>query len=265
MSNRHSRQSFLGSDSEATLQEAKVAVIGLCGGGSHVFQQLAHIGVGNVLLIDPDHADDTNSNRMVTLTYADATSEQQKTVVAERYVRAVNPTANISAVDKRWQEVSALLKDCSVIFGCVDSIVAREELERFARRYSIPYIDVGMDVHGEVGRYFITGQVITSLPGRPCMRCMGFITEEMLEAEKKQYGAAGGRPQVVWPNGVLASIAIGNFMALRTPWNAELEPCLYIEYDGNRSTVQPSNRLPFLVDVQCDHFLGTEGAGDVAW
>lgn len=60
----------------------------------------------------------------------------------------------------------------------------REGLERFARRYSIPYIDIGMDVHGEAGKYFITGQVITSLVGQPRMRCMNFITDEGLTAEQ---------------------------------------------------------------------------------
>lgn len=228
-----------------------------------MFQQLAHIGAGNLILIDPDHAEDTNINRMVTLTHNDAVNKLAKTAVAERYVEAINPNASVTVRDKPWQMEPQLLKDCTAIFGCVDSVVARDELERFARRYSIPYIDVGMDVHGEEGRYFMTGQVVTSLPGRPCMRCMGFITEEMLAAEQKRYGAAGGRPQVVWPNGVLASTAVGNFMALLTPWNTDLQPCLYLEYDGNRSTVQPSNRLLFLDGFSCTHFVGTEGVGDL--
>jgi tRNA A37 threonylcarbamoyladenosine dehydratase len=65
MNQRHNRQSFLGPNSEAVLRTTTVAVIGLCGGGSHVAQQLAHIGVGKLVFIDPDHADTTNINRMV--------------------------------------------------------------------------------------------------------------------------------------------------------------------------------------------------------
>jgi hypothetical protein len=36
----------------------------------------------------------------------------------------------------------------------------------------------------------------------PCLRCCEFITDEQLEREAERYGAAGGDPQVVWPNGV---------------------------------------------------------------
>lgn len=66
------RQSFLGQESAQTIQRARIAVIGLCGGGSHVSQQLAHIGFRNVLLVDHDSADDTNINRMVGLTAVSA-------------------------------------------------------------------------------------------------------------------------------------------------------------------------------------------------
>ena len=44
---RYSRQSFLGSESEEFIARATVAVAGLGGGGSHVVQQLAHIGFQN--------------------------------------------------------------------------------------------------------------------------------------------------------------------------------------------------------------------------
>ena len=184
MGNRHSRQSFLGPMSEERLSMASAAVIGLCGGGSHVSQQLAHIGIGDLLLIDPDRTDDTNTNRMVGLTEQEADDEEYKVDVVERRLRLVNSNINIRGFARPWQEVPNELKRCNVIFGCVDSITAREQLERFARRYAIPYIDIGMDVHGDDGRYFITGQVITSLPSRPCMRCMGFITEAKLATEQ---------------------------------------------------------------------------------
>src|ERR1700730_12183464 len=44
--------------------------------------------------------------------------------------------------------LSGTLRRCDVIFGCVDSYRERDELERFMRRFLIPYIDIGMDVHG---------------------------------------------------------------------------------------------------------------------
>lgn len=263
MDSRHSRQSFLGETSEATIKNTTVAVIGLCGGGSHVSQQLAHIGVGKLVLVDSDFAEDSNRNRMVGLTHAEAQAEARKVHVISARVAAVSPETEIVKHDSPWNLALDDLKKVDYIFGCVDTMGARDELERFARRYRIPYIDIGMDIHGEEGRYFISGQVIASLPGQPCMRCTGFITDAALAAENARYGAAGGRPQVVWPNGVLASTAVGIFMALLTPWNDTTPPPIYVEYDGNRCTTGPSPKLGYLSPGLCRHMDGTEGAGDI--
>ena len=50
------------------------------------------------------------------------------------------------------------------------------------------------------------------------MRCMGLVTDDGLAKEAAPYGSAGGKPQVVWPNGTLASVAVGFFVKLVTPW-----------------------------------------------
>ncbi len=259
------RQSFLGPESEQIIQAARIAVIGLCGGGSHVSQQLAHIGFRNLVLVDHDSADDTNINRMVGLTATDAEAKALKTEVIARTILEVNPQANVEKFPCRWQACERVLRDCTAIFGCVDSFGQREQLERFARRFMIPYIDVGMDVSGTEGRYFITGQSILSLPGHTCMRCMGFLTEEVLAAEAGKYGAAGGKPQVVWPNGILASTAVGQLIGLLTPWNDELEVPLYLDYDGNRSIVTLNKRLAHIDQAACPHFVGRDALGDLEW
>jgi len=265
MHERFDRQSFLGPDSQRGLRATRVAIIGTCGGGSHVAQQLAHIGVGHIYLFDPDQVDETNCNRMLGLTRADIRAKRLKTHVIERLVKAINPDINVVPIPKRWQDESDPLIECDTIFGCVDSYIARDELERFARRFLIPYIDVGMDVHGSPGRHSISGQVILSLPGELCMRCLAFITDQRLAEEAKRYGQAGGRPQVVWPNGTLASIAVGKFMALVTPWHTRLCPPLYTEYDGNRMQAFPSAKLDVLAETVCWHYDASGSLGDVDW
>ncbi len=259
------RQSFLGAGSETVISAAQVAVIGLCGGGSHVTQQLGHIGFRHLHLVDHDHADDTNINRMVGLTAADVRKEEAKTNVIARNLRAVNPEARPRLHACRWQECQSDLKGCAAIFGCVDSYAEREQLERFCRRYNIIYIDVGMDVFGDEGAYFISGQAIMSLPKHACMRCMGFLTEDLLAQEAAEYGNAGAKPQVVWPNGTLASAAVGLLMGVITPWNAQMVPPPYLEYDGNRSTLTPSRRLHYIKEERCPHFQDATALGDVFW
>jgi molybdopterin-synthase adenylyltransferase len=257
------RQSFLGKNSDQILQSTHAAISGLCGGGSHIAQQLSHIGVGEFSLFDFDEADETNRNRMVGLHACDAKRKRKKTEIIKQRILQVNPDAKVNIFSTRWQENADALRAANIVFGAVDSFLERDELERYARRYLIPYIDVGMDVFGTPDAYFISGQVIMSLPDHPCMWCMGFLTEEAIAEEQEQYGQAGSRPQVVWPNGTLASVAVGKFMSLVTPWNKSLQQALYTEYDGNRNLVFPSRKLDVLKDIQCPHFRGTDALGDV--
>lgn len=258
-----SRQSFLGPKSDDVIQRSRIAVVGLCGGGSHVAQQLAHIGFRNLQLIDHDHADDTNINRMVGLTSTDVNNKAAKTDVICRLVKGINPNANVQLFPMRWQQCADMLRECTAIFGCVDSFVERDQLERFARRFMIPYIDIGMDVTGARASHVISGQVILSLPNHACMHCMGFLTEAIIAEEVKRYGNAGGKPQVVWPNGTLASVAVGQLMSLLTPWNDSIKPALYLDYDGNRMTVTPNKRLMHINEQSCQHFQGPDSLGEV--
>ena len=115
-----------------------------------------------------------------------------KVDIAERVIKAVNPAAEVVKRRASWTEVTAELRDVDVIFACVDSIGCRSELEAFARRFLIPLIDIGMDVHESSGEFSISGQVMLSMPGKPCMRCMGLVTDEALAQEAAKYGAAGG-------------------------------------------------------------------------
>jgi len=197
-----SRQSFLGANSDEVLSRCRAGIIGLGGGGSHIAQQLAHLGVGDFVLFDPDYVEETNLNRLVGATKKDAARATPKTTVSRRLIKRINRNAEVLQVPKEWQEEGRLVADCDVVFGCVDTYIAREEIERVCRRFMIPFIDIGMDVKELSDGYLISGQMILSMPDELCMRCLGFLSEELLTQEAGRYGAAGGRPQVVWPNGV---------------------------------------------------------------
>jgi hypothetical protein len=265
MSERYARQSFLGARSEETFKNCRACIIGLGGGGSHIAQQLAHIGIGNFSIFDGDYVEDSNLNRLVGATQQDVASHTPKTVVAARLIQGINPNASIKAIPKKWQEAATLLRDADVIFGCVDSFSERQQIETTSRRYLIPYIDIGMDVHDLGDQFAISGQVILSMPGELCMKCLGFLRDDLLAREAENYGAAGSRPQVIWPNGVLASLAVGIFVQLMTPWHKNQRRVWYLEYDGNSQTVAISNRLKHLAGTVCNHFSSLEDLGDPFW
>lgn len=262
---RFNRQSFLGEEAQNIFSKVKVGVVGLGGGGSHVIQQLAHLGFKRCRAFDGDYIEDSNLNRLVGGTVRDTSGKTPKVVIAERIVKSLNPDADFKAHPGRWQEEPSLLRDCDLVFGCVDSFSERRELESICRRYLIPYIDIGMDVHRvEQKAARMAGQVILSMPGEPCMFCFGFLNETRLAQEAAKYGDAGDQPQVVWANGVLASTAVGLSVALLTGWTQLSKQQSYYSFDGNLAVLQPHPRLRY-VESPCVHYPPYADVGDPVW
>jgi ThiF family len=252
---RYSRQSFLGPDSQGFIEDARIGVAGLGGGGSHIIQQLAHIGFKNYVPCDTDHVEDTNLNRLVGGTVRDHREKRLKIDVATRIIRKLQPDAIVDSKPGTWEDKIAALRTCDIIVGCLDGYLARRDLEAFCRGRLIPLVDIGMDVHRRAeGGHEIYGQVILSMPGCSCFRCMGFITDEKLAEEGRAYGEAGARPQVVWPNGALASAAVGIIMDLLTNWAGRATAPIYLEYRGSAHSITRSGVSDALVSMGCPHF-----------
>jgi molybdopterin/thiamine biosynthesis adenylyltransferase len=254
-SERHNRQSFLGSDIARICRNTRIAVAGLGGGGSHTVQQLAHVGFRDFLLVDPDTIEETNLNRLVGGTAEDVRVALPKAEIARRLALSIQPGARVEVRQKKWQEVADELHEVDLIFGNLDDLSSRLQLEVLARRHLIPYIDIGLGVvtiSPQPPR--MSGQVMISLPGHPCLRCLGVIDDGALTEEAQRYGDAGHRPQVVWANGLLASTAVGCALEILTGWTSRERVTLLYSYDGNLSTVTPDTRLEFVSSDECPHF-----------
>jgi molybdopterin/thiamine biosynthesis adenylyltransferase len=76
---RHDRQiRAFGHDGQRRLGAATAAVVGAGGIGSLLVQGLAHLGVGRLIVIDPDRVEPSNLNRLAGATAADARTECPK-------------------------------------------------------------------------------------------------------------------------------------------------------------------------------------------
>lgn len=252
---RYDRQSFLGKNAQFLTSHVKAGIIGLGGGGSHIIQQLAHLGVKNYVLYDYDSVDETNLNRMIGAGLTDAKKGTKKVFVAENIINRLHTDANVKIINDNWMNSPEFLQECDIIFGCVDSYIARRDLESECRRYLIPYIDIGMDVYDGFKNEApsMVGQIILSMPGNYCMHCFGFLTEQNLAKEAAKYGDAGGRPQVVWSNGVLASQAVGIYVDLITGWSGKKEITPYYSFDGNTGLLTNHPRLKYITG-DCEHY-----------
>lgn len=248
----YDRQSFLGKDSQFLFENIKVGIVGYGGGGSHIGQQLAHIGVKNITVFDDDKTEESNLNRLIGAVYKDILNATPKTDIAKRVIKKIFPDSKTQPVNSKWQKQPKRLQRCDIVFGCIDSYSERHQLEAECRRFLIPLIDIGMDVY-KVNSYSMSGQIILSMPGHPCMSCFGFLTEDKLEIEAKKYGDIGGRPQVVWSNGSLASTAVGIFVDLVTGWSGEGNKSIYLAYDGNTGKIEDHIRVKFCPE-NCTHY-----------
>jgi molybdopterin-synthase adenylyltransferase len=254
MEKRFARQGFLGIEGQRTIERARVAICGLGGGGSHLITQLAHVGVLDFVLFDADRAEEWNLNRTVTLIESDIKDRTLKIDAAERRIKQICSAAHVEKHPCRWQKRVEVLRGCDIAFGSVDGFKEREELEATCRRYLLPLIDIGLDLHPVDGAPpDMSGQVILSMPGDACMKCLGFLTKENLALEAQKYGEACDNPQVVWALGNLASTAVGVFVDLVTDWTRSLRERVHLIYRGNTGIIKADNRLLY-VTHQCPHY-----------
>lgn len=225
---RHQRQElFLGHQTQMLLSQATVAIVGLGGLGSFAAYELAHLGIGRLILIDPDRVETTNLNRLIGTTTADV--GVPKVEVYKRLVTQIAPALEVEALPLSIvdQKAQARAKEADVLLGCVDSHGARLVLNQLAIRYIIPFIDGGSGIRKAQGKmpFSIGGQVQVVMPGVGCLECRGFINaerahfdlaspEEQQQERERGYGLDEVAPSVVFLNGVVASLQVAEVVFL---------------------------------------------------
>ena len=138
-------------------------MIGCSGTGSPTVEQLFRLGIGELILIDPDHIGPENLNRIINSRSHHAQSKAAKVdVLADAIGETELGTTVISLqADLCSPEVVELVATCDVIFGCVDSVFTRHLVNKIASTYCIPYIDIGVGIKadGNGGVAHVTGAV----------------------------------------------------------------------------------------------------------
>ena len=166
----------LGEGGQRALARVRVGVAGAGGTGSAVAEQLARAGVKHFTVLDHDEFATSNMTRMYG---TDAgTGRSPKVRIVGDNIGRIAPDAKVVArrVDICSQEALLLLKDCDMVFGCVDRRAPRRALNDLAYRFFIPLIDMGVGIDAEGGR--ITGgaaRVNVAGPSLPCLFCSGVV------------------------------------------------------------------------------------------
>jgi hypothetical protein len=245
----HDRQvRAFGPRGQAIISQITVAIVGLGGTGSVVAQQLAHLGVRQFVLIDPDVVEMTNLNRLVGSMPVDV--GRPKVDVAARHIRATSPDAEITAVRADIVDEATLpaLHGADFLFLCTDSHASRAVVGQFAYQFLLPCIDMGVSITvRENAITHVTGRTQMLAPGLPCLVCTQaldgeqirreMLTPEQHAADPYIHGIHEPQPAVISLNSTVASLAATMFLSALTPvpGAARLQ-----FYDGLKGTVRPA-------------------------
>ena len=203
----YDRQARLfGDRGQALLRRQRVGIIGLGGIGSLVCEYLARLGVGSLVLVDPDRLEPTNVPRVVGSTMRDAgaapnrrarsgrkrsdasPAARLKVSIAAREARRANPRVVIIEYPESVVEgdVARDLADCDFLFLTADSMQARLVFNAIVHQYLVPGLQLGTKVPvdpdtGRVGRVFAVVRPV--LPSQGCLWCNGLINPTGLQNE----------------------------------------------------------------------------------
>jgi len=246
ISDTYDRQVLLfGERGQAILQGMRVGVIGLGGVGSIVCELLARLGVGSLVLVDPDRIDPTNIPRTLGSHQWDALTllrgsrlpiwiqewarrqARHKVVIAKRQARKANPKVKVMALARSVVDVEAAneLSQCDYLFLAADTNQARLLFNAITQQYFIPGVQLGAKVPVEknsrqVGDVFSVARPI--LPGVGCLWCNGLISAAGLQDEAQDEGTRKRQryvddpdvhaPSVVSLNAVAAAHGVNDFL-----------------------------------------------------
>ena len=204
---RYSRQSLMfGAAGQAILGNAKVAVVGAGGVGMLLVQALARLGVGHLLVIDPDRIDPTNLSRLPEATRWDALEvlghkaiprwlrnwalrhATPKVRLARRIARRASKSVEVEVIEGDVADdlVARRMTDCDFIFLAADTMLARNVVNQISYQYLIPTLQVGSKpvIERKTGRIVDVFAVVRTLgTARGCLLCGELINPIRLSEE----------------------------------------------------------------------------------
>lgn len=243
----------LGTSGQAQLRKLRVGVIGLGGIGSLVSMQLAHLGVGELVLLDGDIVEESNLSRILGATKDDI-GRTHKVDVATRYALSLGLVKTVQRIPEFLCSAHvSLLASCDVIVSCVDQQTPRALLNRLAYQYLVPIVDLGtvfrVDANGAI--VGDAGRVVAIGPGRPCLGCWGHLDPHTLRIEalspedrdneiRAGYieGTVETQPSVMAFNAHVAGAGVVELLRIATAFAGAESPPLRIAFSFAEGTVR---------------------------
>lgn len=232
-------------EGQRRIADATVAVVGAGGLGSMVITQLARLGVGELILIDPDVVERSNLPRIYGATDDDV-GRHKVDVVGEHAVESGDDPTVVGYRDRVQDVPNDVLGECDVIVSAVDRVSARLHCNEVAVRTLTYLVDGGVSISTDDSDRVETERGLIQLvaPGvTGCLDCLGRgdpkqarieqMNESELEAEiERGYVDADVTepvPAITPLNGIAASAVTRTVTKLLSQHD---EPSAYLRFDG---------------------------------
>ncbi len=239
--NKRSIQAF-GEGTFNLLNNMKVAVIGCSGTGSPVIEQLTRLGVGKLVLVDPDKIELKNLNRILNSKRKHAEEDEHKVHVLKNAISDFDLGTEVTSYPVNLYEDVTVLRDLAssdILVGCVDSVDGRDLVNLLSTYYIVPYFDLGikLEADGNGGISKIVGTVHYLQPGLSSLKSRGMYDLEDLKAAgllrkypeqfahfvKNSYikNISVNRPAVISVNMMIASYAVNEMLNRLHPYKSD--------------------------------------------
>jgi molybdopterin/thiamine biosynthesis adenylyltransferase len=173
-----------GEEGQKLLGQLRVGVVGAGGTGSAAIEQLVRLGVGHIVLIDPQTLADTNVTRVYGSSLADV--DHPKVAVAVRHAEATGLDPSIIPIHGSIldEDIMKTLSHCDVVLGCTDDHAGRLVLTRLPQALLQLLIDCGVVLDSRSGSLFdIFARVSVVTPTTACLVCMNDVDPEKARLE----------------------------------------------------------------------------------
>jgi len=276
-SERH--EQVFGAKTTTLLRRLTVAVIGCSGTGSPIIEQLARLGIGKIILVDPDRVEVKNLNRILNTTHEDAIGNHPKAEVLAEAVRRMGLGTEVVSIVGDLYQPNVLLQVAAsdVLFGCMDTVEGRHVLNRLSTFYSIPHFDIGVGIKAD-GRGGITqagGSIHYLRPGGSSLLSRDVYTLDELRSESLRridptayadqlrsgyiLGATVDAPAVISLNMQLAAMAVNEFLARLHPYRSDGNDL----FDSHRLSLKHGFTKAESHPVSCQLLMKYVGRGDM--
>lgn len=233
---KYSRQILaFGEKGQTAIETMKVGIVGVGGTGSACAEQLARLGIKDLVLVDGDRLEKSNISRVYGSFPFDEKSPPSKVKAISDHLLRINPEIKTKILFSNIQTGNSALelRDRDVIFLCTDDHWGRAIVNQLCYQYLIPAINMGVRIDTQDQSVKAGVAVVDVLrPDKPCLWCKNTLDSSRIATEALPAAERASRrsyiqgldipaPMVIPFTSLAASMAMSCFLQIATDYLGE--------------------------------------------